>query len=453
MDNMQNVDFLNYLSCDEEKGIHRSDRQIFTDPDIFELEMKYVFEKSWLYLCHESQLKNPNDFFTVQMGRQPVIVTRDKDGELHGFINACSHRGAQLINTTCGNARTLVCPFHAWCFDTKGTLLDCGESKGNVGYSDHFSKDDLGLQPIGHIESYRGFVFGTLDDDACTLQEHLGDSTHMIDMLVDQSDEGLEVVPGATSYTYNGNWKLQAENGVDGFHLEAIHGNYVMTIVNRQKIQGAKDKVKPVDVAAIASGKSKLANGYYDFGHGHVVLWAEADGAGTAHRPLHISGRVSELEERYGALTAKFMGDFFRNLCLYPNVLLMDQMSTQIRRFNPISVDKTEVTTYCIAPIGESDKARERRLRQYEDFFNATGMATPDDLTAFNNSQIGFMGSKSHWSDMSRGARNLINGPDQLAKGLGITPLVTGSNFEDEGLMVAQHKHWAYLMNKSQQEE
>ena len=102
----------------------------------------------------------------------------------------------------------------------------------------------------------------------------------------------------------------------------------------------------------------------------------------------------------------------------------MDQMSTQIRHFRPVAVNKTEVTTYCIAPVGESDEARERRIRQYEDFFNATGMATPDDLTAFNNSQLGFMGEKAKWSDMSRGAKNVVEG----ASDFGDVLIVDGAN-------------------------
>jgi benzoate/toluate 1,2-dioxygenase alpha subunit len=162
---------------------------------------------------------------------------------------------------------------------------------------------------------------------------------------------------------------------------------------------------------------------------------------------------MSEIEAKFGAEKADFMGGYLRNTCIYPNVFIMDQMSTQIRHFRPISVDKTEVTTYCIAPVGESDAARERRIRQYEDFFNATGMATPDDLTAFNNSQIGFMGEKARWSDMCRGAKNTVDGPEKVAKGLGMNPVESGINLEDEGIMVAQHRNWARIMTEAQAEE
>ncbi|PCH85322.1 MAG: benzoate 1,2-dioxygenase large subunit [Piscirickettsiaceae bacterium] len=451
MGKKEHINFEDFLIDDKEKGIYRADRKVFTDPEIYELEMKYIFEKNWMYLCHESQIKEKNDFFTTYMGRQPVLITRDKSGEIHGFINACTHRGAQLVNTGCGNKRKMVCPFHMWTFDMKGELLDCGEHKGNVGYSENFSKDDLGLQKIGNIESYRGFVFGVMDDNACTLKEYLRDATQMIDLLVDQSEEGLEILPGATTYTYDGNWKLQAENGVDGYHLEAIHGNYVMTIANRAKLQGDNDKVKPVQVGDLASGTTAMPAGYFSYGRGHVTLYGELPNPES--RPLHVGGKMPEFRKKFGEDRANFMGSYLRNTCLYPNVFLMDQMSSQIRHFRPVSVDKTEVTTYCIAPIGESDEARERRIRQYEDFFNATGMATPDDLTAFYNSQLGFMGSKAKWSDMSRGAKNVVKGASDFAKSVGVNPDECGINLEDEGLMIAQHRQWAEMMTKAQAEE
>lgn len=442
----QDINFLDYLYDDAEKGIHRVDRRIFTDEEIFEKEMKYIFEKNWMYLCHESQIKNPNDYYTTHMGRQPVIITRDREGEIHGFINACTHRGSQLVNTMKGNKRVLMCPFHGWCFNTKGDLLDCGKTE-KAGYSDGFDPSELGLKAIGNIESYRGFVFGVLDDNACTLDEYLAEAKHLIDMMVEQSEEGLEVLPGATTYTYDGNWKLQAENGVDGYHVESIHANYVLTVKNRIKIKKDEDAVKAADIGNIKT----LPGGYYDLGQGHVLLWSEFPN--LEDRPLAVSGRYEELVEKYGELRAKWMAGYLRNLCLYPNVFIMDQMSSQIRHFRPISVNKTEVTTFCIAPVGESDAGRERRIRQYEDFFNATGMATPDDLTAFNNSQIGFLGEKVRWSDMSRGQKNIVQGPEKFAKELGINPISSGTNLEDEGLMIAQHRHWADLMTAKQAED
>ncbi len=105
------------------------------------------------------------------------------------------------------------------------------------------------------------------------LAEYLRDAKQMIDLLVDQSEEGLEILPGTTTYTYDGNWKLQAENGVDGYHLEAIHGNYVMTIANRAKLKGNADKVKSVAVGELANGTTEMPAGYFSYGNGHVTLF------------------------------------------------------------------------------------------------------------------------------------------------------------------------------------
>ena len=93
---------------DPEKGIFRGRREAFTDPDIFELEMKYIFEGNWIYLAHESQLPNNNDYLTTYMGRQPIVITRDKTGELHALINACSHRGAMLCHRKKDNRSTFT---------------------------------------------------------------------------------------------------------------------------------------------------------------------------------------------------------------------------------------------------------------------------------------------------------------------------------------------------------
>jgi benzoate/toluate 1,2-dioxygenase subunit alpha len=426
-----------YLDERPEDGIYRLDRRVFTDPEIFELEMKLVFEKTWLYLCHESQITKPHDFITTHMGRQPVIINRSEDGQIQGFINACAHRGAQLVNVIKGNKKVFACPFHGWCYKSDGKLLDY-VNKANVGYTEAFKPDELGLTPVPKIASYRGFVFGSLNAEVGDLASHLAEATKMIDLLADQSDQGLEVLTGFQTYTYDGNWKLQAENGVDGFHAMSIHGNYIQTVQRRAKIMMGKDAVKAPQIQDM----DKLPGGYYDLGNGHVVLWNEMPGAQT--RPLYE--KMDELNAQQGEVRTRWMINYIRNLLIYPNVFFMDQMSTQIRVFRPLAVDKTEVTTYCIAPVGESAEARRKRIRQYEDFFNASGMATPDDLAAFNMSQVGFRGENARWSDMSRGAANVVEGAEPLGKELGVNPIKSGTQLEDEGLMISQHRRWLDLM-------
>jgi benzoate/toluate 1,2-dioxygenase alpha subunit len=79
---------------DHEAGIFRCRRDVFTDPALFELELKHLFEGGWVYLAHDSQIPANNDYFSTWIGRTPVVITRDKGGELNAFVNACAHRGA-----------------------------------------------------------------------------------------------------------------------------------------------------------------------------------------------------------------------------------------------------------------------------------------------------------------------------------------------------------------------
>ena len=185
---------------------------------------------------------------------------------------------------------------------------------------------------------------------------------------------GLEFLRGASTYTYDGNWKVQAENGADGYHVTSVHWNYAAT-TSRRSSGDSTNTTKAMD-----AGKwGKQKGGFYSFEHGHLLLWQEW--GNPKDRPLW--DRREELVEKYGEEMANFMVNISRNLCLYPNVYIMDQFSSQIRVFRPLSADKTEVTIYCIAPVGESKENRANRIRQYEDFFNASGMATPDDLEEF----------------------------------------------------------------------
>src|SRR4029078_13183626 len=156
---------------------------------------------------------------------------------------------------------------------------------------------------------------------------------------------------------------------------------------------------------------------------------------------------LGQLKRQCGEAKGEFMFSGSRNLCLYPNVYLMDQFSTQIRHFRPIAPDKTEVTIYCIAPKGESAAARSHRTRQYEDFFNASGMATPDDLEEFRSCQLTFRAQAAPWNDMSRGAKHWLTGPDDMARALGMDGVISaGVKNEDEGLYPVQHGYWLDTM-------
>jgi benzoate/toluate 1,2-dioxygenase subunit alpha len=422
---------------DPDRGIFRARRDMFTDPELFELEMKYIFEGNWIYLAHESQLPENNDYLSMWIGRQPVIVSRTRKGELTAVLNACAHRGAMVCRRKKDNRSTWTCPFHGWTYSNDGKLLKVKEAKG-AGYPETFNKDGSHDMPkMPRFESYRGFLFGSLNPDVLPLEQHLGETTKLIDLMVDASPEGLEVLKGASTYTYDGNWKVQAENGADGYHVASTHWNYAATTARRTTGESVTE-TRAMD----AGSYGKTRGGFYAFDHGHVLLWTTR--SNPEDEPLFE--RRQELIDQFGQAKADWMINVARNLCVYPNVYLMDQFSSQIRQYRPIAVDQTEVTIHCIAPKGESTEARAARIRRYEDFFNATGMATPDDLEEFRSSQRGFMASNAPWNDMSRGATHWIKGPDEDAKALGINPVLSGIRVEDEGLYPVQHGYWKKAM-------
>jgi benzoate/toluate 1,2-dioxygenase alpha subunit len=336
------------------------------------------------------------------------------------------------------NRLTLTCPFHGWTFRNDGTLLKVKDPEG-AGYPASFDTEGShNLTKVARFDSYRGFLFGSVNADVLPLAEHLGDATKVIDMLVDQSPDGVEVLRGSSTYTYDGNWKVQAENGADGYHVSATHWNYAATTSRRGTGESA-NTTKALD----AGSWGKTGGGYWSFPHGHLCLWTWA--GNPQDRPLW--DRLDELKQEFGDAKGEFMVKGSRNLCLYPNVYLMDQFSTQIRHFRPIAPDKTEVTIYCIAPKGESARARAHRIRQYEDFFNASGMATPDDLEEFRSCQLTFRATAAPWNDMSRGAEHWLTGPDDVAKALGMDGVVSaGRRNEDEGLYPVQHGYWLEMM-------
>lgn len=434
--------FQSYIVDQPDTQVFTVDRDLFRDPALFELEMKYIFEGTWIYLAHESQLPRPHDFFTTVIGRQPVILTRNKDGEIGGFLNTCPHRGATLCQTRRGHQQILTCPYHGWAFNTNGENVNVKDYPGGA-YTEGFDRLNHDLTRIPRLSLYRGFIFGSLNPAVPDLADHLGETRAFIDLLVDQAPNGLEVVRGSTDYTYAGNWKLQIENGVDGYHFDTLHRSFMGVI--RRRMASGKDAVKAINVDGLM--QQSIAQGCYDLANGHTLIWFDLPN--PQDRPLYA--QRSRLAAELGEARTHWMIDRLRNLLVYPNVFFMDQTSTQMRVIQPLAVDKTKVSTCCIAPRGESAEARERRLRQYEDFFNASGVGTPDDLAVFEACQRGYKSSLVRWQQgYFRGMGRMLLGGDEHAQALGVRPYSTSGDARDETLYHGQYRQWLKLMSQGQ---
>ncbi|HEN8797493.1 anthranilate 1,2-dioxygenase large subunit [Pseudomonas sp. CM27] len=421
------------------EGVYRIARDMFTEPALFDLEMELIFEKNWIYACHESEISQKHDFMTMRAGRQPLIITRDGEGQLNALINACQHRGTTLTRVGKGNQSTFTCPFHAWCYKSDGRLV---KVKAPGEYPEDFDKATRGLKKA-RIESYKGFVFVSLDiHGKDSLEDFLGDARVFFDMMVAQSATGeLEVLPGKSSYTYDGNWKLQNENGLDGYHVSTVHYNYVATVQHRQQVNAEKGLTASgtLDYSKLGAGDKETDDGWFAFHNGHSVLFS--DMPNPTVRPGYAA-IMPRLVAEHGQDKAEWMMHRLRNLNIYPSMFFLDQISSQLRIIRPLAWNKTEINSFCLGVKGESDADRENRIRQFEDFFNVSGLGTPDDLVEFREAQRGFQARLERWSDISRGCDKWVDGPTRNSETIGIAPALTGTEFTHEGLYVNQHGNW-----------
>lgn len=378
---------------DPEEGIFRVNRAIYAEPSVFEAEMRAIYDHVWIYLGHSSELPNAGDFLTRKIAGRPLIFAKGSDGEIRVFINSCPHRGAEVCREQRGNKKSFQCLYHAWTFANTGELIGL---PGADGYGGGFRREDFALAEVPRFQNYRGFVFICFDRNAVDLETYLAGAKVYLDYVVDQSEGELEVLPGSQLYSARGNWKLLVENTIDFYHTVPLHISYFKFLENI----GA-------DTSGGVGGRGvALGNGHavvqFKAGWGRpVARWEPAWGEAERERLADMRARYVD---RLGEAHAEMVCDTDRNLMIFPNLLINDIMATVIRQVNPVAVDYMEVTQWALAPVGEEPAAREQRLHAFNSFLGPGGFATPDDIEAFEGSQIAF---KAHreitWSDYSRG--------------------------------------------------
>ncbi len=438
---MQYADLQRLIADRPEQGEFTVHRDIFSDPEVFELEMRHIFEGTWVFVGLASQAPKPHDFFTTWIGRQPVLVTRDAKGQLGAFLNTCRHRGALACHHMHGNAKFHVCSYHGWAYDSGGRNVDIKDQKQGC-YPPSFESLDHNLKAVARFGEYRGILFASLNADVPSLEEHLGETRACLDLVIDQGEQGMELVPGSSTYTFKGNWKLQVENCLDPYHLTSTHPSF-MQIVARRNSGESTHGLKALDFEAYRL--PDVVRGSFTFKRGHALAWS---GNPTPEvRPLFHG--VEALRKRVGETRTKWMLAM-RNLTIYPNVQFAENASLQLRVIRPLAVDRTEMKIYCLAPVGEASEAREYRLRQYEDFFNATGLATPDDTTAYEDCQTGYAARGVAWQQgYERGATKVVKGGDAFSRELGIeveTSLSGHFDIQDETVFRASYREWLRLL-------
>ena len=387
---------------DSATSTFRVNRRALVDPSVLEAERQLVFDQVWLYMGHESEVAAPGDYLNRSVAGRSLILCQDELGAVRVWLNSCTHRGATICREAEGNGRFLKCFYHAWTFDLAGQLVALPDEEA---YGAGFDRAALALVAPPRLDSYRGFVFVSFNAAVQPLKDYLAGACEYLDLVSDQSDEGMQVLTGTQEYSIRANWKLLVENSIDGYHAMPTHATYMEYLVGAMR-KAAEEMGEELGALAL-NGRSR------DLGNGHAVIEYTAPWARPVARwapPLDpalrgpIAARRAELVERHGLEWAERMCDTSRNLLIFPNLIVNDIMAITIRTFEPMTPDFMHVRAWELAPVGEDAVLHGVRLDNFLSFLGPGGQATPDDVEALECFQRGFSTWKElPWSDISRG--------------------------------------------------
>ena len=416
-------------------------RRIFFDPDIYRAELENVFARCWLYLAHESQIPHPGDYTTNYMGEDPVLIWRGMDGEVRAFLNSCRHRGMRVCRTDAGNARQFACPFHGWTYGADGSLKTVPSLED--GYFGDLDRENWGLHRVPRLAAYGGFVFGTWDEDAESLDDYLGNARWYLDVLIERSLGGIEVIPGQQRYSVDGNWKIAAENFVgDSYHLAQSHGSaYALDI--RQ--------LNPANPLLYRGGKLTYYDIAMDNGHGFTQFTlsgerVEVDRMLAAEMGPEVVEYVEECHARLLRLSeaqARVHALPFGNL--FPNFSINDFSALRpvgLYLWVPKGPGRLEVWQWAATDRDAPQAVKDIARIDFTRFQSTSGIVGPDDTENFEQvtqSTAGVVGQRLDFNYQMTLKRKPVEGFDDVPGHI--------STYVSEENQRLFYERWADLMD------
>ncbi len=361
---------------------------LYTDPAVYEAELERIWYRTWVYVGHESEIPEPNDYVLKSIGPQPVIMTRDRQGDIHLLLNRCSHRANLVCDAPQGNSSAFRCPYHGWTFANTGALLGYPFSSG---YGGRELKSELGLAAVPRMERYRGFVFGSFADDGPTLVEHLGAAAGEIDRLVRLSPEGrIQLTAGWLKHKVRANWKMLLENETDGYHPQFVHASIFA--------------VADSGIGELYGEKSTAVSRDLGGGHTENDLRPEFRRLGEPLRwfgtsPDRLPDYAARMRAAYGDAAEQILVDGSPHVMIFPNLFIAE---IQIFVLQPTAVDETVQHVTAIQFAGAPDLNR-RMLQQTIGSVGPAGFLLADDSEMYERNQRGVQVRRPEWLVLKRG--------------------------------------------------
>lgn len=419
---------------------HQVHRDTYIDEEIFDLEMEHLFSNTWVYVGHDSQTPKKGDYITTQIGTQPVIMVRHSDDQIKVLFNRCPHKGTKIAIDRAGNTgKFFRCPYHAWSFKTDGCLLAIPLKKGYADTGFDQSEANHGMEAVGAVQNYRGFIFARVAKQGIGFEEYFGNSLSSIDNMVDRSPEGrLEVAGPPLRYMHQCNYKMLVDNQTDSCHPMVAHESSAGTAIRLfEEANWPADKPKPMAMEIVAPFMSP----YEFFEEMGLRTWPNGHGHSGVHKSIH--SEYSEEDEYAEAMVAAYgeeraaeiLGEVRHNTVYFPNIMIKGPVQ-QLRNFIPMGVNKTLVESYVFRLVGAPDYLL-TRTAMYNRIINApTSMVGHDDLEMYERAQEGLVADGTEWLNIQR---NLPEEPENFDE----EAVVIGTS---ERQMRNQFHAWAKFM-------
>ena len=388
--------------------VHRS---AYTDAAIFELEMERIFHKVWTYVGHESQVRNPGDYWTVLIGRQPMIMVRHSDGSVRVLYNRCPHRGAMLCGDRHGSApEGFTCSYHSWQFHTDGSLKAIPLERGYAGTRFAAGGSDASMRnmkPAARVANYRGFVFASLAAEGSSLEDWLGPAKIAFDDICDRAPAGeVEIVPNCFRVIQQSNWKIFLENQLDALHPAVTHESTGKAAHAVELDFEGRHEHAPLAYHFLSAFATTPVPKWDEFqtlnyANGHSILTGYM---GLRPRDPDTLAYEAVMRESYGEKRMEeILGVNIHHVLLYPGLSVQSPLQ-QLRAVRPLSVDKTLTEIWHFRLKGAPEAIYRRALGYYNLVNSPATLINADDLWNFWKCHQGLASEGGDWVSFHRNA-------------------------------------------------